>query len=96
MTSEEGTITTTHEQGSIVFEPIHYGEGLSTVKGFSRLAPVIMEDAWLHLVQSTNALTRIVLPSYEKVIDARHQYVENRLLDASKRAAHASPTFATV
>lgn len=92
MTSQDSMITTTHEQGSIVFEPLQFGDGLSTVKGFSRLAPVNMEDSWVHLVQNTNALTRIVLPSYEKLIDARHQYVENRLMDASNRSVRAFST----
>lgn len=87
MLSEGGMITTTHEQGSIIFEPVE-GESLSSVKGFSQLTPVDLKDTWMHVLQTKKALARVVLPSHEKVIDARHQFVENHMLDAARRAAH--------
>lgn len=82
LTPTDGMTTTTHEQGSILIEPLESlgeGSGVSIAKGFVRLTPIYSSS---HLAQDTRALTEIVLPSYQKVIDARNQYIENHLMDS--------------
>lgn len=93
LTPAGGMHTTTHEQGSIVIESSSEGADMSIAKGFIRLTPINSCSNWLSLAHNTRTLRNIVLPSYQKVIDIRHQYVENSLLDASRQIsqAYASP-----
>lgn len=44
-------------------------------------------DKWIHLAHN---MAQIVLPSYEKVMHARHQYVENHLMDTMRHTSQLS------
>lgn len=78
----------THEHGAIVIEPLDSvadSVTASSVKGFARLTPI-----GLGLDQSTNTLSDLVLPAYEKVTNARHQLIENSALDTLKQSSSSA------
>lgn len=81
------TITSTHEHGSVGVQSASEDDSVSVIKGFVHLKHVSSSDTWLSLVHPTSALSTIVLPSYHNVIASRHQYVENRILDANRPIA---------
>lgn len=93
LTPTGGVTTTTHEQGSIVIESSAESADVSIAKGFMRLTPINSCSNRLSLVLNrTSTLTNVVLPSYQRVMDTRHQYVENILLDKSRLMSNASPS----
>lgn len=96
MTPTGGKTTTTHEQGSIVIESSSDSADVTVAKGLVRLTPINSYSNWLSLVHNTSTLANIVLPSYQRVIDSRHQYVENSLLDASRQMTQTNASSVAV
>lgn len=75
--------STANEHGSIVVEPIELaadGGVVSAVSCRTQLKSFNSNDMGLHFQRNTIALSEFVLPSFQKLMDARYQHVENSLL----------------
>lgn len=83
--------STTHEHGSITVQPVQSaadGSVVSAVRCSAQLKFFNSNDMALHhLLRNSSVLSEIVLPSFQKVMDARYQHVENSLLSSVPRSS---------